>query len=99
MLRQNDLHTSVADDLCFQAGSPARHMGLLVLAECGVGAISLPAVTAATDTQISCYCSKRSVVSLIMRRLLGFTLVWQLALTPSGVTWRRGFMRSAPSNA
>ncbi len=52
MLRQNDLHTSVADDLCFQAGSPARHMGLLVLAECGVGAISLPAVTAATDTQI-----------------------------------------------
>ncbi|MGA2715297.1 MAG: hypothetical protein ABSG41_19525 [Bryobacteraceae bacterium] len=52
LLRQKGLHTSVAEDLCFQAEGAARHMGLVVLAECGVEAIGLSAVTAATDTQI-----------------------------------------------
>jgi hypothetical protein len=52
LLRQKGLHIPVAEDLCFQAGAVARHMGLVVLAECGVEAIGLPAVSAASDVQI-----------------------------------------------
>lgn len=52
LLQQKDLHRLIAEDLCFQPGATARHMGLVIFSECEVPGISAEALASATDTQV-----------------------------------------------